>query len=295
MKKSLEKRPFYEHFLFLGPVSIIFFITIVLPFFVGLYYSFTDWNGIFPTMNLVYFENYLKIFRQKSSFLGAAGFTIKFAILNSLLIIALGLILAVLLVQPLKYKGSFRVLFYLPQTMGGLILGFIWQFLFTSGFSQLGELSSIPLLQLPWLGTENTAFAGLLIVSTWQNVGYVMVIMTAGFLSIPKSLFESAHIDGAGGMTIFSRIMVPAAMPFLTVSTFWTLAQSLKMFELNMSLTKGGPFGSTVSIAMNIYKEAFQKNRYGLASAESIIFFLMIMILMSIQLSFSKKREGRYS
>jgi len=295
MKKTLSNRPFYEHFLFLGPVSIVFFITVILPFFAGLFYSFTDWNGISPTMNFVCFENYIKLFSERSSFVNASLFTAEFALLNSLCVILLGLLLAGLLVQPIKRKGEFRFIFYLPQTMGGLILGFIWQFIFVTGFPQIGEVSSIPLFQLPWLGTENTAFAGLLIVSTWQNVGYVMVIMTAGFLSIPKSLFESARIDGAGGLAIFSKIMLPAAMPFMTVSIFWTLAQSLKMFELNMSLTKGGPFRSTVSIAMNIYQEAFQKNRYGLASAESIIFFLMIMILMSVQLHFSRKREVKYS
>jgi len=294
MRNSLSKRPFGQHFLFLGPVSIIFAVTVIIPFFVGLLYSFTDWNGIAPDMHFVFLDNYKKIFSHKSDFFNAALFTVKFSIISSFIIIVLGLLLAVLLIQPIKYKDHFRVIFYLPQTMGGLILGFIWQFIFVNGFPQLGELLALGLLKLPWLGTENTAFAGLLIVSVWQNVGYVMVIMIAGFLSIPDSLFESATIDGAGGVKIFFKIMLPVSMPYLTVSTFWTLAQALKMFELNMSLTKGGPFGSTRSIAMNIYLEAFRKNRYGLASAESIIFFLIIMMLMSLQLYLSKKRAGKY-
>jgi raffinose/stachyose/melibiose transport system permease protein len=133
-----------------------------------------------------------------------------------------------------------------------------------------------------------------LIVSIWQNVGYVMIIMTAALLGIPKDVLESAEIDGAGYMTGLWKIQLPLCMPYITVALFWITANVFKMFELNMSLTKGGPYGSTVSMALGIYNDAFTKNRYGLATAESIIFFLIILSITSVQLYLSKRKEEAY-
>ena len=286
------------HFLawfFLAPASLAFLIIVVEPFLSGIAYSFTDWNGVSNTMTFIGLDNYTKIFTGASGFIQAFSFTSRFVVIEVTLVMLIGTAMALLLTLPFKFRSSFRAALYLPQTMGGLILGFIWQFIFITGFPALGKILNLPFLQLPWLGTEPTAFTALVIVSTWQNVGYVMVIMTAALIGISNDVLESAKIDGAGPIRTFFTIKLPICMPYLTVALFWTTANAFKMFELNLSLTKGGPYGSTVSLALGIYNDAFVKNKYGLATAESILFFLIIVVITSLQLFLTRKKEEAYA
>lgn len=155
----------------------------------------------------------------------------------------------------------------------------------------IGKLLHFGPLMTPWLGTEMTAYAAIVIVSVWQGMGYVMVIMIAALTGISSELVEAAKIDGANAFQIFFKIKLPLCMPYITLCLFWTISQAFKMFDLNYSLTKGGPYGSTVSLALNIYNDAFANNKYGLATAESFVFFVIILVITSVQMYFSRKKE----
>ena len=289
-----QKMGFWRHALFLGPASLAFALAVVVPFVISVIYSFTDWNGVANDIKFIGLDNFVRIFSGKSNFLGSFWFTLKISVVNVILINVLGTLLAVALTSAIRAKGLFRVAFYLPNTIGGLILGFVWQFIFVTGFPAIGQLLQSGFFNQQWLGTESTSFIGLVIVSVWQNVGYVMVIMTAALMGVPSDLIESARIDGASAVCTFFKVKLPLCMPYITVCLFWTISNAFKMFELNYSLTKGGPYGSTNSMALYIYNDAFANNKYGLATAESLVFFVIIMLITGIQMYFTGKKEREY-
>ena len=290
-RSSLNKPSFWEHLLFLGPASVIFLIVIIIPFCISIRYAFTDWNGVSSQAGFVGLKNFADIFTGKSDFLGAFRFTFIVAFFNVLIMNALGIVMAALLTTKIPFQNGFRVIFYRPNVIGGLILGFVWQFIFINGVPAIGKALHFAPLMTPWLGDELTAYAGIIIVSIWQGMGYVMVIMIAAMTGVSSDLTEAARIDGANARQIFFRIKLPLCMPYITLCLFWTISQAFKMFDLNYSLTKGGPYGSTVSLALNIYNDAFANNKYGLATAESLVFFGIILIITSVQMHFSRKAE----
>ena len=289
MKKHREH--LLPHLLFLGPATMVFLIAIIIPFVISFYYAFTDWNGISPNANFIRLENFIAIFSGKSTFLESFWFTLRLSLVNVCLVIIIGTLIAAVVSSSIPLRGVFRLIFYLPQVIGGLVLGYVWQFIFSKGLTSLGEQLNLPLFMQSWLGKPQTAFWALVIVFTWQMVGYVMVVMTAALTSLPEDIIESANLDGAGSVATFFRIKLPLCMPYMTICTFWVLSNAFKMFELNMSLTAGGPYGSTNSLALTIYKDAFMNTRYGLATAESLIFFLVILVITSIQGLLTKRGE----
>jgi len=297
-KHRKKKKPdgmLRHHLLFLGPSVLVFFIVVAVPFSISLVYSFTDWNGISNEIRFVGFENFKDIFSGNVRFLDSLWFTLRLTAVSVILINLLGLLLAVALTSRLPFRNPMRAAYYLPQTMGGLVLGFIWQFIFVSGFPALGDKLNLDFLAQQWLGTENHAFAALVIVNVWQNAGYVMIILIAGLAGISSELIESAKVEGSGPLHTLLRIKLPLCLPYLTVAIFWTLSNALKMFEINLALTKGGPYGSTTSMALNIYNDAFANNKYGLATAEALVFFAIILAFTSLQLYFSKRKERQLS
>ena len=184
--------------------------------------------------------------------------------------------------QPkLKTKNILRTVFFMPNLIGGLLLGFIWQFIFVKGFASIGELTKIPLFELAWLGDANTAFWGIVIVSVWQGAGYIMIIYIAALQNVPQELIEAAKIDGANRWQILRHITMPLVAPAVTICLFLTTASSFKVFDANLSLTNGGPFKSTEMLALNIYTEAFVNNRYGIGEAKALIFFLVVAAIIS--------------
>jgi len=202
--------------------------------------------------------------------------------------------LAVALTTQLAGSSWFRAIFFLPNTMGGVILGFIWRFIFVVGFAYIGKVTSLWLFQLSWLATFKTAFMGIVIVSVWQSVGYVMVIMIAGLVGVPQDLVESATLDGANAWHNLIYVRLPLCMPYITICLFWTLSCSLKLFDLIVALTAGGPYGSTTTMALNIYRDAFVNNKFGLATAEALVFSIIILFVTGSQLYWSKKMEADY-
>ncbi len=291
MKKK-ERILLWKHMVFLGPGSIVFFIAVVAPFIISVIYSFTSWNGVANDIKFIGLKNFKAILNGKSDFLESAFFTLKVAVISVILTNIIGTLIAAALTSAIKFKNTLRVAFYLPNTIGGLILGFVWQFIFVNGFPAIGEKLHLAVLQQQWLGTEITAFIAIIIVSIWQNVGYVMVIMTAALSGVPYELVEAAHMDGAGALKTFFKVRLPLCMPYITVCLFWTIANALKMFELNYSLTKGGPYGSTNSMGLTIYNDAFSNNKYGLATAESLVFFLMVLAVTSVQMFLTRRKEN---
>jgi len=279
-----------QQIVFTGPATIAFAIIVLLPFVMGMYYSFTNWNGVADTASFVGFDNFraaLTDERFRQSFL----FTVKLTAVAVVLTNVLAFLLALLLTQPIRMRGALRTVFFLPNVIGGLLLGFIWQFIFIKGFAAIGSATDWHLFKLPWLGDEQTSFWAIVIVTMWSGAGYLMVIYIAALINVPKELNEAAAIDGATAVQRLRHIVIPLIMPAVTICLFLALSWSFKAFDVILSLTKGGPFNSTESVALNIYTEAFQNNRYGLGTAKAFIFFLIVAAITTIQVRLTKRRE----
>ncbi|HZG57965.1 sugar ABC transporter permease, partial [Paenibacillus sp.] len=268
---------------FVGPAVLFFVLIIAVPFLLSIYYGFTSWNGVNSTVTWVGFENYKQVFLEDEGFRNSFGFTARYTVAAVVLTNLVGFALALLVTQKLRTSNVLRTIFFLPNVIGGLLLGFIWSFIFVKGFAAVGDLTNIGFFELPWLGTAGTAFWGIVIVTIWQYAGYLMVMYIAALMNVPSELMEAARIDGATRLQLLRTIIVPMIMPAVTVCLFLTISWSFKVFDLNLSLTKGGPFGSTESVALNIYQEAFRNNRYGIGTAKALIFFVVVAIITTLQ------------
>ena len=274
--------------LFLMPVILSLGIVIIIPFIYGVIYSFTNWNGMVVT-DFVGFKNYITLFKD-AEFRAAIWFTTKFAVTSVILLNFLGLGLALLVTRKMKTSSFMRTVFFMPNLIGGLILGFIWQFVFISVFGRLGDLLGIEALT-GWLSTTATGFWGLVILTSWQMAGYIMIIYIAYLENIPKDLIEAAEIDGASSYQRFWKITFPLVAPAFTVSMFLTLSSSFQIYDQNLSLTNGGPYNSAQMVAMSIVKAAFTENKMAYAQTQAVIFFLIIAAVAVTQVYFNKKRE----
>ncbi|AJY74088.1 carbohydrate ABC transporter permease [Paenibacillus beijingensis] len=280
-----------QQLLFMGPAVVLYTIVMIIPFLLSLYYSLTDWNGVSGQAGWIGFDNYYTILANDDRFIQSFWFTAKIMVVITVLTNVLGFALAYLLVQKLKLRNAYRTIFFIPNVLGGLVLGFVWKFIFTKGFAALGELTGLSFFKLAWLGTETTAFWGIVMVSVWQGIGYVMVIYIAGLSNLPGEVREAALLDGATPWHSLTRIVLPLMMPSITVCLFFTINGVFKMYDVNYSLTGGGPYNSSESVAMNIFIEAFTDNNYGLGSAKAILLFAAVVIITSIQVYWTKKRE----
>lgn len=272
---------------FVGPALFFLVLVVGIPFFMGIYYTFTNWNGANPAYDFVGFQNYLGLWKDSQfhySFLITLGYTA----LSVIVINVIGFGLAYMVTRNLKSRNFLRTGFFLPNLIGGLILGFIWQFLFNSVFTSLGGLTGVESLGVSMLQNGNTAIIAMVIVSAWQYAGYIMVIYVAALENVPQDLVEASTIDGASKFNVFRHITLPMVSPAITVSLFLTLANSFKMFDLNFSLASGK---TTEMLALNIYKEAFVMNNMGIGQAKAVMFFIIVAIISLVQVYFNKKRE----
>lgn len=289
--KRLPNSSWAQQVVFIGPSLTAFSIIILIPFIMSLYYAMVQWNGISDDVVWVGLDNFRTIFLHDKDFANSFWFTARLTVAVVVLTNVLGFALAYILTHGLKLRNAMRTMFFIPNVLGGLILGFVWQFIFINSFQTIGKATGIELFLLPWLGTEATAFWGIVIVSVWQLSGYVMVIYIAGLVSVPQSLKEAAMIDGATKSHVLRHIIIPLVMPSVTVCLFWTISHTFKIFDVNFSLTEGGPFKSTESVAMNIYLEAFEYNRYGLGTAKALIFFIVVIAISSVQVWLTGRKE----
>lgn len=282
---------FGQQLFFVGPATVFFTLMMIVPFLMGMYYSFTDWNGVSGNVVWVGFENFSNIFTNDPDFWSSFWFTLRFTLLGVILTNLVGFFLAYFLTKPLKMRNALRTIFFMPNVIGGLLLGFIWQFIFIKGFSTLGDITGWSFFQLPWLGDATTGFWAIVLVFIWQSSGYLMVVYIASLSNVSKDVLEAAEIDGASRFQVLRSIIAPLIMPAVTVCLFLSISWSFKMFDLNLSLTKGGPYKSTESVALNIYNEAFLNNRYGLGTAKALLFFLIVAIITIIQVRITKSKE----
>lgn len=274
--------------LFLAPVLIALCVVVFIPLIYGVIYSFTNWNGLRAT-EFVGFQNYINAFSDKE-FRDALWFTVKYTFASVIILNFLGLSLALIVTRQIRSSNVLRTIFFMPNLIGGLILGFIWQFIFISVFSEIGERLGIEGLT-GWLSTTNTGYWGLVILSSWQMAGYIMIIYIAYLQSIPKELIEAAKIDGASSFQRFRHITFPLIAPAFTISMFLTLSDSFKMYDQNLSLTAGGPYNSTQMVSMEIVRTAFQENQMAFAQSKAVIFFIIVAIVSLTQVYYNKKRE----
>ncbi len=284
-------RDIREDIFFIGPGFIIFALIVLFSFILGIYYSFTEWNGVNKEAVWIGFENYLQVFQGDEQAGVSALFTLKFTVASVIIANLLAFALALALTLPLRSAKLMRTIIFLPNVIGGIILGFVWRFIFTNSFVTIGELSGIGFFELPWLGTPMTGFWGSVIVFVWQRTGYLMMIYVAAIVSIDDTLLEAAYMDGASPWHMLKNIIIPLTVQAITVCVFLALSWTTKMFDVIFALTKGGPFGSTETFAMNIYFEAFQYNNYGLGSAKAILFFIVVGIISTAQVLITKKWE----
>ncbi|GAB2699161.1 carbohydrate ABC transporter permease [Paenibacillus thermoaerophilus] len=279
------------YLLFTMPLLFIFTTVVLIPFIIGIGYSFVSWDGIPANpKTFVGFDNYVELFKDKR-FLQSAWHTVQFTLLALIIVNVSGLLLALLVTAGLRVSNAARTMFFLPNLIGGLILGYIWQFIFTDIFKFIGEKTGLEHIFFNWLLDPKFALYAMVIVFTWQMAGYTMIIYIAGIQGIPDDLIEAAKVDGANLRQRLTKIVFPLLMPSFTVCLFLTLSGAFKIFDVNLSLTKGGPNNATEMFAMNIYNEIFAYSHYGLGQAKAIIFFLIVAILTLTQVAITKKRE----
>ena len=273
MNKKLGKNGLF-FWLFLAPVLIALIMVVVIPLLYGVYYSFTNWDGI-NTPVFAGISNYMQLLGDEG-FRNALWFTTKFAVVSIVLINAIGLGLALLVTQKLKGSNIMRTVFFMPNLI--------------EGFDAIGQAVGTEALQ-GWLSTTRTGFWGLVILTAWQMSGYIMIIYIAHLEGIPEDLVEAAQIDGANVFQRFRHIIFPLVAPAFTVSMFLTLSNSFKLYDQNLSLTGGAPYNSTQMVAMNIYNTAFLENKMAYAQSKALVFFIIIAVISLTQVYYNKKRE----
>lgn len=288
---KLSRNALKETLLFTLPAIIMVILAFYIPFVMSGYYSLTEWNGISRDPVFIGLENFKTIFSDGSVFMNALWFTCKYSALFIIFSNVLALMLAVALTRKFRLANLMRGMFFLPYIMSMTIVGFIWRFIFTQGFEKLYEMTGWGLWNLSWLGDPNLAFYSIVIVGVWQSLGFYIVLYIAGLQAVPNDVLEAASIDGATSVQRFFRVVLPLLGPSITTCMFMSLTNSLKVFDIILALTKGGPGGATYSATLDIYREAFQNNNYGLGSAKALIFFAIVLLLTQGVLKLFESRE----
>ena len=270
--------------LFVLPTLAAFAIGFIIPFIEGIYLSFCQFTTV-GNAKFIGFNNYIKAFTD-NSFGHSFGFTVAFAIVSIVSINVIAFILALLLTKNLKGTNIFRTIFFMPNLIGGIVLGYIWQILINCVLSIAGK----PLLAL------NTAagYWGLIILMCWQQIGYMMIIYIAGLQNISDDLIEAAEIDGATKWKILWSVKIPMVMPSITICAFLTLTNSFKLFDQNLALTGGEPNHATEMLALNIYNTFYARSGAqwkGIGQAKAVVFWLIVIIISMIQLRATRSKE----
>ncbi len=268
--------------IFLFPMFAAFLVGFVWPFLQGIYLSFFRFKTLRFT-EFVGFQNY-KAALSDPTFLHSFLFTVLFTVLSVLVINLLAFSFAFVLTRGIRGSFIFRTVFFLPNLIGGIVLGYIWK-LILDGIIMLWFDSSLVL-------NATYGFWGLIVLLSWQQIGYMMVIYIAGLQNVPEELVEAAKIDGADGKQILRHITIPAVMPSITICTFLTLTNSFKLFDQNLALTAGQPFRKTEMLALNIYNSFYSSTtNMGVGQAKAVIFFVAVVIIALSQLYFTRSRE----
>ena len=267
--------------IFLLPTMAAFLIGFIIPFIEGIYLSFCNFTTI-KDAKFVGIQNYIEAFKD-SNFLGSFKFTTLFAIVSLVLINVLAFLVALALTQNLKGKNIFRTVFFMPNLIGGIVLGYVWQLIFDGIFVQFDTALKL---------NETLGFWGLVILVGWQQIGYMMIVYIAGLQAIPGDIQEAAMIDGATRMQRLFKITIPNMMPSITICTFLTITNSFKLFDQNLALTGGEPLHKTEMLALNIYSTFYGRvGAEGVGQAKAVVFFIIVVAIGLLQLKLTRDKE----
>lgn len=264
------------------PTMIAFAIAFLIPFLLGIYLSFTRFTTVTDS-TWVGLSNYIRAFGDDRNFLNATIFTVKFAVVSVVLINVIAFSLALLLTRKLKGTNLFRTVFFMPNLIGGIVLGYIWQLMINGLLINFG-------VDITY--SANYGFWGLVVLMNWQMAGYMMVIYIAGIQAISPELVEAAKIDGANAWQMLTGITIPLVMPAFTICTFLTVSNSFKLFDQNLALTAGAPARGSAMLALDIFTTFYGRNGYeGVGQAKAVMFFLFVAVVVLLQLRFSRSQE----
>ena len=267
--------------IFVLPTLIAFSLAFIIPFVMGVYLSFCKFKTI-TNAQFVGLGNYIKIFADKD-FVNAFGFTLKFSVVSIITINVFAFILALALTRKIKGTNLFRTVFFMPNLIGGIILGYIWQ-----------QMINAVLLKYETTLVANPTYGfwGLVILMNWQMIGYMMIIYVAGLQNVPTDLIEAAQIDGATSLQTLFKVKIPMVMPSITICLFLTVSNSFKLFDQNLALTAGAPSKKTAMLALDIYNTFYGRNGYeGVGQAKAVLFFIVVAVIALGQLVLTRRKE----
>ena len=278
MEKNMKK--YFP--VFVLPTFISFTVVFLIPFVLGIYLSFTEFTTV-ENAQWVGLDNYIKAFTLDENFKNALFFTIKFTIVSVITINLISFFLALLLTKSIKGTNFFRTVFFMPNLIGGIVLGYIWNLLINAILGAFG-------LDITY--NAKFGFWGLVFLLNWQLIGYMMVIYIAGLQNVPKELKEAAMIDGASSFSVLRNITIPMVMPAVTICLFLTLTNSFKLFDQNLALTGGAPARETSMLALDIYNTFYGRIGWqGVGQAKAVVFFLIVAIIAFVQLKITGRKE----
>ena len=277
------------HLLMIIPVIILFFAFNTLPLIIGAFYSFTNYRG-YGSWDFVGLRNYIDMFSDTRVW-NSYVFTFKYAIAGTVLVDIISLLMALALNSKVRFKSALRGVYFIPNILGGLIVGYIFSFIFTYIIPVVGETLNIELIKNSILADERFAWVGVLVVGVWQAVAMNTIIYISGLQTIPTDVYEAAKIDGSGAFYTFRKITLPLLIPFISINLVLSTKNMLMVFDQIMPLTKGGPAQSTESISYLIYRNGMDGGQFGFQSANAVLFFVLIVTISVIQMRMTGKKE----
>lgn len=289
MKRTTMKYKVTQFLMFAGPAAFLFFAVVIVPFIYGVYLTFTSWDGIAREKPFVGVSNYVAAF-QDTAYWTALGRTAIYTVISVVLINIVAFLLAYLVTSGVKGQNFFRAGFFIPNLIGGIVLGYVWKFVFNRAFTAIGEAITgnvTPSL----LSTTNGAMFCLILVTVWQYAGYMMLIYVAGFMSVSQDLREAALIDGATGWQAMKNVTIPLMRSSFVTCIFLSITRCFVVYDVNLSLTNGEPFNSSVMAAMHVYNQAFVYKNYGEGQAEALILFVICAIVGITQVKVGQRGE----
>ena len=267
----------------------IFTVVLVVPFVNGFYYTFTDWDG-FKVDNFVGFSNYAESFADPK-FWATLRFTGLFVVVSLILVNVVAFGLALIVTSNLRSRNLLRTLFFVPNLVGGVVLGVIWQFIFNSAIVALANKYDWELFKQSWLQDTHKAFWALIIVTVWQSSGYMMIVYITGLVSIENDVLEASQIDGASPLRTLFAIKIPLMAQAFTIALFLTLRGGFMAYDVNVALTGGGPFRTTELISLHIFQDAFGEGNFGTGQSKAVIMFIVVALAALVQVTVSKRYE----
>ena len=282
-RENMQNKMMKKYFpVFVLPTLLAFTIGFIVPFIMGVYLSFCKFTTV-TDAKFVGLQNYVKIFTEDGTFGHALWYTTAFTVVSVVLINVIGFAVALLLTKKIKGPNIFRTVFFMPNLIGGIILGYVWQLLLNGLLLQINKTLTY---------SSVYGFWGLVILMCWQQIGYMMIIYIAGIQNITGELIEAAQIDGANKGQLLKNVIIPMVMPSITICTFLTLTNSFKLFDQNLALTNGEPSNMSEMLALNIYNTFYGRTGWeGVGQAKAVIFFILVGAIAMIQNRLTRSKE----